>query len=112
MTISLLVRARSFAPSLRTWSSLLRFLEILQIRRRLVLLGRHQLAVGAEIIRLAADLDPGIVLRASVRVPGRTGIRIAGGLLDLDVWPRHCMIDHGDLVDERVAVGLVEIDPL
>src|SRR5499427_2176118 len=40
----------------RVWP-LLRPLEIAQVRRRLVLLRRHQLAVGAQIVVFLADAD-------------------------------------------------------
>src|SRR5258708_27873480 len=92
--------------------SLLSWLEIAQIRWRLVLVGRHQLAVGAAKIVFFLDADMRVGFRANLREPHRTGIWIAGGLLDLDVGPRQRMIEHGDLVIKGVGVGLVEVDPL
>jgi hypothetical protein len=92
--------------------SLLRWLEITQIRRRLILVGRHQLAVDPfGNVGLVADLDPDVVQRAVLQAPHRPRIGLADGLLNLGVRPRHVVIDHRDLVIERVAVGLVEIDP-
>src|SRR5260370_32230843 len=44
-----------------------RLLEITQVRRRLVLPGRHQLAIGVPKIGLVADLDPNVVHRAILR---------------------------------------------
>src|SRR3977135_1900856 len=99
-------------PVLRTCVSLPGLFEIRQIGPRLVFLGGHQLTVGAEIVGFIADADMRIVLGADVGGPDRKRIGSAGGVLGLGVWPRHGMIDHGDLVMERVAVGLVEIDQL
>src|SRR5262249_38728942 len=45
--------------------------EILQVRRRLVLAGRHQLPVGAEEVVLALDLDARVLLRAHRGAPER-----------------------------------------
>src|SRR6266567_650195 len=110
---AILCRERSRGkPRALSPSSLLRLLEVTQIRRRLVLSGRHQPAVGVPIIGLIADLDPIVVHRAILRPPDRTWLFGADGLLDLGIWPRQCMIDHGHRVIERVAVGLVEIKPL
>src|SRR2546421_70419 len=104
--------ARRYRRRVPRQAPLARAFEIAQIRRRLVLLGGHQLAVGAEIVRLAADADMRIVFSAMVRVPDRTQIGIAGGLLFLDPRPRQRTIGHGDLVIERVGIGFVEVDPL
>jgi hypothetical protein len=46
---------------------LLRLVEITQIGRRLVLVGRHQLPIGrVKNVSLIADLDPNVVLRAGL----------------------------------------------
>src|SRR5262245_12943783 len=87
-------------------------LEIAQVRRRLVLLRRHQLAVGAQIVVLLADTDVGIELRAHVRLPDRARIGIAEARLQLLVGPRERIVGDGDLVVELVGIGLVEIDAL
>ena len=50
-------------------------LEIAQVRRRLVLLGRHQIAVAADEIVLLADHDVVVVLGAVVLVP--VGLAVA-----------------------------------
>src|SRR5262249_14218174 len=90
-----------------------RLLEITQIRRRLILVSRHQLAIGrVNNVSLIADLDPDVVLWAGLQQPYRARILLAHGLLDFGVRPRHGVIYHGDLVIERVAVRLVEIEPL
>src|SRR3954467_403217 len=57
-------------------SSLLRLREIRQIRRHLIFLRWHQFALGTAIIGLVADLDPGVVFRANVRVPDRPRILV------------------------------------
>src|SRR5262249_772545 len=90
----------------------LRLLEIAQIRRRLVLLRRHQLAIGAEIVVLLADAHMRVELRAHVRLPDRARIGIAEAGLQLLVRPRERVIDDGDLVIELVGIGLVEPDAL
>src|SRR5262245_46769153 len=87
-------------------------LEIAQVRRRLVLLRRHQLAVGAQIVVFLADADVGIELRAHIRLPDRARTGIAEAGLQLLVGPRERIIDHGHLVVELVGIGLVEIDAL
>src|SRR5262249_13904136 len=100
------------AALLQTWRSLLRLLEIAQVRRRLVLLDRHQQAVGAEEIRLVADADHGIVQGADGAGPARPRVGIARRLLEDDPRLAQRVIEHGDLVVDDVLVGLVEIDLL
>src|SRR5262249_59581699 len=46
--------------------SLARLLKVSQIRRRLVLPGRHQMAVGTEEIAVVADFDVLVVLDAHI----------------------------------------------
>jgi hypothetical protein len=58
-------------------ASPLRVLEISQIRRRLVLLGRHQEAIGAQEIVFFANHDLRVVLGAIRFGPVRTRIRVA-----------------------------------
>src|SRR5882724_5536990 len=71
-------------------------LELAQVRRRLILAGRHQEAVGAEEILLLADLHLVLVLAADGLEPGRFPLPVIG--------PRHRprarerIIDHGDVV--------------
>src|SRR5437016_3414452 len=90
-----------------------RLLEITQIRRRLVLEGRHQLAIGrVDHIGLAADLDPNIVRRAGLHSPHRAGIGLAENLLEPAVGPRQGMVQYDDIVIKDVAFALVEIEPL
>src|SRR3954451_18217120 len=86
--------------------------EILQVRRRLVLAGRHQLAVGAQEIVLVLDLDPRVLLRAYRRAPERARLRRVLGFLRDRPWPRQRAVMDGDLVVKDVLVGLVEIDAL
>src|SRR6516165_2436571 len=93
--------------------SLPRLLEILQIRRRLVLLRRHQVAVGADIVDLPADADMRIVLGADrLAPPDRLLARGPAVVLGDGPGPRQGMVDGGDLVVQEIAVGLVEIDAL
>src|SRR5215475_6571115 len=87
--------------------------EITQIRRGLILIGRHQLAIGCvNNVSLVADLDPNVVLRAGLQQPHRARILLADSLLYFGVGPRHGVVYHGDFVIQRVTVGLVEIEPL
>src|SRR5437660_8083157 len=69
--------------------------EIRQVRRRLVLAGRHQLAVGADVIILFADANMRIIFRACFRVPGGLRVWIAVDLLFLDVGPGERIVDDG-----------------
>src|SRR5262249_2106024 len=57
----------------RVGPSLSRWLEVAQVRRLLVLLSRHQIAVRAHEIVVLADPDVMIVLRTGVVVPDRIG---------------------------------------
>src|SRR5215475_2768381 len=90
----------------------LRLLEIAQVRRRLVLLRRHQLPIGAQIVVLRADPHVRVELRAHVRLPDRARIGIAERRLQLDIGPGQRVVDHGHLVVELVGIGLIEIDAL
>src|SRR5262245_30515654 len=86
--------------------------KILQVRRRLVLAGRHQLAVSAEEVVLVLDLDPRVLLRTHRRAPQRMRLRRALGFLGDRPGPSQRAVMDGDLVIEDVLVGLVEIDAL
>src|SRR5262249_1413990 len=92
------------APSLR------RPLEVSQVRRRLILLDRHQETVGAHHVVLLADEDLLVALMACVLGPER--------VLARPVFPRHPpgpgerVIDHRDVGAQHVGIGLVEIDAL
>src|SRR5215813_7327573 len=87
----------------RLMSSLLRQVEIAQIRRRLILLDRHQEAVGAEEIVLLADDDMNIVFHADVLAPPD---RSLGGdaavVLGDGPRTRQRIVDHGDFVMQNV----------
>src|SRR5690242_11295418 len=84
--------------------------EILQVRRRLVLARRHQLAIGAKEVVLALDLHPRVPLRTHRCAPERARLRRALGRLGDRPGPRQPAVENGDLVAESVLVGLVEID--
>src|SRR5215510_758981 len=89
---------------------LLRLIEIAQVWRRLVLAGRHEQPVAAEIVLLLADLHLMLVLAADRLEPGGAALAMIG--------PRHRprsrqgVVDHGDVVAQYVRVALVEIDAL
>src|SRR5262249_34368969 len=91
--------------------SLLRLLEITQIRRRLVLAGRHEQAVGAEHVILPADADMRIVLGTDFLDPIVVRIGVPGIFLLHAPWPGQRMVDGGDFVPEHRRIGLVEIEP-
>src|SRR5438876_892176 len=84
--------------------------EISQVRRRLVLVNWHQVAIGTSEVSFLADDDVVVVLGAKIFGPDRIALAI--------VVPRHCpgadqrIIDRRDLVMQEVAVGLVEVESL
>src|SRR5579859_2203359 len=69
-------------------------LEISQIRRGLVLLDRHQEAVGAECVFLPADTDQHAAFTAIAYYPARTRIGAVHVLLVHGPGPRQRMVDH------------------
>ena len=92
--------------------ALLRPREIPQIRRCLVFLRWHQLAIGRSDSSVPRRSEQACCIPST-----RPTSRPAGGLdcecrLYLDVWLRQCVVDDGDLVIHLVGVGLVEIDSL
>src|SRR5882672_9387181 len=87
-----------------------RLIEVFQIRRRLVLPGRHQLVVGADEIVFLADPDLTVVLRANRLDPDRVALATVVSRDDPRTSQR--MIDRGDFVMKNVAIGLVEVDSL
>ncbi len=90
--------------------SFLRLLEIPQIRRRLVLPGGHQQAVRAQVVVLLADDDIHVALGAENLAPVRTRIRVAPkGLVDAP-GPRQGVVEHGDLVMQKVRIVPVEME--
>src|SRR6266581_5066112 len=78
--------------------------EVLQVRRRLVLTGRHQLAVGAEEVVLVLDLDPRVLLCAHRRTPEWPRVRRALRLLGDRPGSRQRIVEDRDLVIEDVLV--------
>src|SRR5262245_23832603 len=86
--------------------------EIFYVRRGLILLRRHQEAVGAEHVALPADLDMGVVLGTDALAPDRTRILHAAIFLGRAPWARERIVERGDLHHENVRIGLVLIDPL
>src|SRR5262249_57196975 len=73
--------------------SLLRLLEITQIRRRLVLAARHEQAVGAEHVILPADAGMRIVLRTDFLDPIVARIGVAWIFLFHGPLPRQRSVD-------------------
>src|SRR5215510_7317575 len=100
------------ALSMSVLPLVLRWCEISKIRRRLIFLRRHQDAVGAQHVALAADLDMGVVLGADALAPDRARVLRAAIFLGRAPWARERVVDGGDLHDENVRIGLVLIDPL
>src|SRR5262249_32725098 len=86
--------------------------EILHIRRRVVVAGRHQLAIGAEEVVLALDLDPRVLFRTNRRAPEWTRLGGPLGLLGDRPRSRQRVVMHGDVDIEGVLVSLVEIEAL
>src|SRR5579863_1191694 len=87
-----------------------RLIEVFQIRRRLILLDRHQEAVRAPEIDLLADDDVRVALAAAVLGPDHVlGATIA---LHRRPGPRQRIVDSGHLVVQDVWIGLVEIKAL
>src|SRR6266446_8069405 len=82
--------------------SLSRLLEIAQIGRRLILAGRHQVAVATHEIVLLADDDVIVVLGTIVLVPAF----VRDALIVLGHGPRlrERVIDDRDLVEHQVLV--------
>src|SRR6202034_2761960 len=107
VSYSVVARRRAFRIRLVLCGSL-RLLEIARVRRRLVLARRHQIAVGAEQVGLAADDDVLVVLMAIVLAPGRVALALVAAR-DRP-WPRQGVIDQRDLVEQLVGVARVERD--
>src|SRR5215510_6733755 len=99
------------ALSIAVLPLVLRWREVSQIRRRLILLGRHQEAVGAEEVPLPADLEMGVALGADAVAPDRARVLHAAIFLDRRPRTRERVVECGDLDDEDVRIGLVLVDP-
>src|ERR1700719_1496676 len=94
-------------------TSLPRLLEVAQIRWRLVFLGRHQQAVGAEEVDLVGDADMDVVLGADVLAPpdwfgGCSAPKVLGDRPGTS----QSVVDGGDLVVQHVGIAFVEPDAL
>src|SRR5258705_11721576 len=96
----------------RRSASLPRRIEITQVRRRLALAARHQEAIGAQVVDLAADPDQRGPLDAIGLDPVEMRLRLAQISLVDGPRPRQRIVDHGDLVMQDIRIGLVEIDAL
>src|SRR6202051_302803 len=91
-------------------SSLPSLIEIFQIRRRLVLLDRHQHPVRAPEIHFLADKDMRVALAAAVLGPNH--VLDAAVVLDGRPWPRQGIIHRGHFVVKQVRIGSIEIEAL
>src|SRR5258707_5396188 len=98
--------------ALLTRSSLLRPVEILQIRRRLIFAGRHQQAIGAEEVVVLADHHMRIVLAADPLAPDRLRIGIAQIVFRHRPRARQSMVNGGDFVVQDARIGFVDVDAL
>src|SRR5207302_1520314 len=87
-------------------------LEIAQVRRRLTLPGRHQIAVGAEKIILAPDLDVTVAFRANLFEPLGSFDLLANVFLGHRPRARKRVVDRGDFVGKDVGLILVPGDSL
>src|SRR5262245_18502249 len=88
----------------------LALLEIVQVRRRLVLARRHQQAVRAQHVVLLADGDVCIALGADVLEPDE--VVLAAILLGHHPGTAERIVDGGDLIEQNVGTVLVEGDAL
>src|SRR5436309_10358676 len=84
--------------------------EVSQIRRRLVLPGRREIAIIADRVDLLAQRHVLIVVRTEVLDP----LHIAVAAIASRHGPRtgERIVDGGDLVMEEIGIALVEIDAL
>src|SRR5215813_10137691 len=98
--------------ALKPMALLLSLVKIAQIRRLLSLFHGHQEAVGGHEVALLADEDVLVVLSTVIEVPHNVGAGLTHVALGYCPGPRQCMVDGGDLVDQHVLVGLVEVDAL
>src|SRR5262249_43208495 len=78
--------------------------------RRLVFLGRHQIAIGAEHIVLLPDPDMLVALGTNRLDPDR----VALAMVVLSYRPRsgQRIVDRCNFVVENVRIRFVEVDPL
>src|SRR5260370_20072108 len=90
--------------------SVLWLIEVLQIRRRLVLPGRHHLAGAVEHIVLVTDIDLKIVLGADRLDKDRVPLAMHG--LEHGPWATERVVISRDLVVQDVRIRLVQIQSL
>ena len=93
-------------------ASLLGLLEIPQIRRRLIFLGRHQQPLPAQVIVLGADDDLVVAFGAGGLDPVRPRFRALAELPVDTPGTGQGMIEHGDFFMEDIGIALVEMEPL
>src|ERR1700730_4008546 len=85
-------------------------LEIRQIRRRLIFLGRHQLVLTADDIMLVTDEDVAVVFGAIVLEPDRIVVALVA-FGDSPGMGQGMIIDR-DFVMQRVGIGFVDVEAL
>jgi hypothetical protein len=85
-------------------------LEVSEIGRRLILLGRHQEPIPAQPIVFLADDNIHVALNARRFAPLWTRIGIAPISLVYAPRPRQGMVEHGDFVMKNARIGLVEME--
>src|SRR6266446_6461835 len=83
-------------------ASFRRLLEEAQVRRRLVLAGRHQVAVSGPEVTLSLDHHVAVALGTVFLGPFRLFLRIAAILFDHGPGPRQRLVDGRHLVDHHV----------
>src|SRR5476649_1061739 len=91
-------------------SLLWRPIEAVELRRRLVLLGGHQVAIRTDEIGFPAERDIVVVGPAIVLDPDRIAVAIVAA--GDGPRPGIGMIDGGDLVMQKIAIGRVEKNAL
>src|SRR5262249_27077378 len=89
-----------------------RSIEVSQIRRRLILLDRHQEAIGAQEVVFLADDNVNIIFSTDVLSPPDWLVRrYAAVILDDRPGARQRIVDRGDFIMEKIEIGFVEINP-
>ena len=82
------------------------------IRRLLSFLGGHQMAIGADHVIFARDIDVVVAFGTDILTPKRPRIGFAVIVLDDLPGTRERVVGHRDLVNEDILVRLAQIDPL
>jgi hypothetical protein len=89
-----------------------RSIEILQIRRRLILARGHQRAIRAQEVVVLAEYDLCVVLAAIILGPVRTRIRIEDVSFVYGPRPRKGVVNYGDFIMKHIGIDLVAANTL